>query len=280
MSVDNDERMAELTSFLQSYMSDFKPNTRTKGKIPIHTMFTALEMLTNQIGELRKDVQKSNSKLDSVNRINSLEAGKVELENRVDDIDTRVTTLEASTLQDTVVSSIDARIDEIDQRSLCCKLTLSTTEPIPANVRTTSKLSDNEVMTFLNHHLNLPDNELKGISAYQMDTDGKKFGIYAVDPGLKRKLFSKCREIRPTGFFINEFLTKKRHNLVYAIRKFKDTNPRLLKVFTDVGRVFVVVRGLEGPKLVQTIEDVKKCLQLPPTVQSDDVPTDQRREPM
>ena len=61
--IDSDDRMAELTSFLQSYMSEFKPNTRTKGKNPVHAMFTALEVLTKQIGELRMDVHKSKSKL-------------------------------------------------------------------------------------------------------------------------------------------------------------------------------------------------------------------------
>ena len=279
--IDSDDRMAELTSFLQSYMSGFKPNTRIKGENPVYAMFTALEVLTEQIGELCKDVQKSNSKLDSVlDRISSLEAGKVELEGRVDDNETRVTSLENGTLQETVVSGIDDRIDEIDQRSLQCKLTLSTTEPILAVGRSTSKLRSSEVQNFLKSNLHLPDSELKSISAYQMDSEGKKFGFEVADPGLKRKLFSKCRELKPTGFFINEFLTKKRHNLVYNIRKLKESTPRLLKAFTDVGRVFVVVRGLERPKLVNTMDDVKNCLLLPPTAQPDDLSINERREPM
>ena len=147
--------------------------------------------------------------------------------------------------------------DEIEQRTLHSKLILSTVEPI--HLDEGSRHQTSKISSYLTHNLQIPANELVSISAHQMGSTGKKFAIEIGDPELRYKLFAKCRQLKPQGLFLSEFLTKKRHRLLYEIRKLRDSTPKLKKIFTDYERIFIVVDGLENPKMVEDLDEVKSC---------------------
>ena len=100
---------------------------------------------------------------------------------------------------------------------------------------------------------------MEDISAFQMDLEHKKFTIDDVSSGLRRLIFQKCKQVRPVGIFINEYLTKHRHDVMYGIRQLKNTYPQLKKVFSDYGRLFIVVEGSQRPISVLTVDDAKEA---------------------
>ena len=148
------------------------------------------------------------------------------------------------------------RIDELEQCSLNAKCILSTSTP----------LTDGDVIrrgdtTFLvrlhfAEKLNMPATELHDITAYSFDDEGKKFVIDFTNAAFRLKLFKKFREVKPHGEYLNDFLTKRRHNLLYEIRQLKDANPRLRKIYSDYGHL----EGAARPQLVHTLRQVKELL--------------------
>ena len=87
----------------------------------------------------------------------------------------------------------------------------------------------NEARTLLNTQHLIPLVKMEDISVFQMDTEHKKFTIDDVSSGLRRLIFQKCKQVRPTGIFINEYLTKHRHDVMYGIHQLKNTYPKLKK---------------------------------------------------
>ena len=216
----------------------------------------------NEVKALRADVKKTNTKIDTVlERVSALESAKIDHETKINDIDIRVTELEQSRADTGDTSKMEIMLDEIEQKTLDLKLILSTSNPIVSENRTSRSRTD-EVRDFIALKLGMPTTELNSISAYQMDDTAKKFAIELDSPGLRQNLFKKCKELKPSDLFLNEFLTKRRHNTLYHIRKLRDNStpdysPKLKKVFSDHGRLFVVIDGQDRPKQVTSVDEVK-----------------------
>ena len=266
--VDQDEvdRMKQIEALLHTFPDPDEKATTRKGKQnPLTAIFSAITLLTEQvkglrsdIGATRNDISETNKKIDdTLARVCTLEEDNKELNAKATQLETRVATLESGTLQSDIVQGIESRLDEIEQRTMHSKLILSTVEPIQLVQDTRHQTS--AISSYLTENLQIPANELVSISAHQMGNTKKKFTIDVGDPDLRYKLFAKCRTLRPQGFFLSEFLTKKRHKLLYDIRKLRESTPNLKKIFTNHGRIFIVVDGLENPKPVDTLDDVKNC---------------------
>ena len=218
--------------------------------------------------DLRADVKESNEKYKAItNRLENLEkkvdSNQEVLEGRMSNIETRVQGLESNEVgHDTTI--LDQRIDELEQRSLNSKAILSLSEPLTVNEAQSGDRTQ-VVRTHLSQTLNLPLDELSTISAYSFDSEGYtpgcRFAIEFADPAVRPKLFKKFRQIRPSDQFLNDFLTKKRNNVLYGIRKLRERNSeKIKKVFSDFGRLFVVIQGSPRPKLVRTVEEVGALL--------------------
>ena len=157
-------------------------------------------------------------------------------------------------------SSILRKIDELEQRSLNTKCILNTSTPLADGEGVRHGDRTTLVRLHFAEKLNMPAAELHDISAYSFDDEGKKFVIDFTNAAFRSKLFKRFREVKPPGEYLNDFLTKRRHNLLYEIRQLREANPRLKKMYSDYGRVFVLLDGATRPQLVHTIRQVKELL--------------------
>ena len=185
--------------------------------------------------------------------------------NRVSNIETRVESLENNEGASDYVHAMENRIDELEQKSLNSKAILTLSTPLAVD-STSSGDCTQLVKSHLSSTLTLPIEELK-ISVRSFDSEGYTPGCRFVvdfnDPTTRPKIFRKFRQVRPGGQFLNDFLTKKRNNILYEIRKLRDpgtNSEKIKKVFSDYWRLFVVMDGSTRPKLVRTVADVRALL--------------------
>ena len=105
------------------------------------------------------------------------------------------------------------------------------------------------------------------MKAFRLDNNRKRFVLDPVSHSLKKTLVMKCKELWPSFLFINDYLTKSRHNLMYEVRKLRDTYPALKKIYSNRGRIYIVIEtatssesGPPRPHLVRELNDALKLL--------------------
>ena len=284
---DDMQKYDELQQLLKSFRPTEQPGTRkgpertarpanstssTKRKgidNKLNAILDAVEFICGEMRDLRSDVRESNEKYSALaSRVENLES-KIESQhdecaNRVSNIEERVQSLETREGA-SVNNALEDRIDELEQKSLNSKAILTLSHPLAIDA-THSADRTQLVKDHLSSTLSLPIEDLK-ISAHSFDSEGYTPGCRFVvdfnDPTTRPMIFKKFRQIRPRGQFLNDFLTKKRNNTLYEIRKLRDegtNSEKIKKVFSDYGRLFVVMDGSTRPKLVRTVADVRALL--------------------
>ena len=253
---------------LMNQLKHYKPRSSKRNKSQsksgtYSSLVVAITALTKQVKNMQVAVEKQSKKFDSViNRIEELESNNAEQDQKILDLNARMTSVESGPMPDDKVVAMERKIDDIEQIALNSKVILRTEQSIStATAGAGSSPSDTEVIRdYLTSQLQLSSVDTPLICARQIDSDGKKFILDLGNPDIRQKLFRKCKELKPPGLFLSEFLTKRLHKLTYDLRKLKDTHPNLKRVYSDHGRVYVMIEGVNGPRRVNSVGDATALL--------------------
>ena len=214
----------------------------------------------NAIDGLKTAVSENSQKLDHMcDRMTHIENSHEALQQQFTGIESRVTNLESGITEETGTrfSEINMRLDELEQESYNSKLILTVDPPLCS---TQSRDSTEIVRNHLISELNLSESQVLALSAHRISSEMKKFILSINDQTARHAIFRKCKELKPQHLNINEFLTKRRHILMYDLRRLRDRNTQIKRVYSDHGRVYVTIDGRENPLLVMKIEDVTELL--------------------
>ena len=100
-------------------------------------------------------------------------------------------------------------------------------------------MEQNKTLTeTLSSKLNIPLKELDDLIFQKFGNFNNKFVAKVSNSSLKSRMFKAVKTARPENVFINEFLTKKRENLMYELRNFKRQG-RLTSVYSFNGKIYV-----------------------------------------
>ena len=269
----NDEmdRISQIQALLHNFPEGNSRPTAKSNSSAVTDIMSALSILTAEVSGLRGDITASRDEVrtlsttfgSTVARVDGLESAVHETNARVDSVEGRVTRLEAHDDTDLPRAVSESRLDDLEQAALQTKLILSLTTAQPTNTGT-PKMQTSAIKDILTETLGILPAQMDAMGAYRIDTAGKRFVLDPVNCDLRAILYNKCKVIKPTTLYVNDYLTKRRHNLIYNIRQLKDSNPSLTKVFSNRGAVFVVIMDAnqesQGPKKVSSMEDVTRLL--------------------
>ena len=266
---DSPEFQEKMTTLLEGYQAK---DRRTRKNSQPDPVLGAIELLSKELSGLRKDVSKATEKFAPVvTRVDKLEQHNSETDTRVAALEERVQSLEISPpdrVENNRVDELDLRLDEVQQATLHTKLTLSTTA-IQTNPQMSRKDVTTAVQNFIIMKLAIPSADLIGLSATRVKPSGDgsagtvpkpKFILECGSLSLRNQIRERARENRPADCYINEYLTPRRHKLMFDLRKLMATEKRIKRCFSDFGRIFIVVEGRDSPYRVNTMTDVQECL--------------------
>ena len=280
----------ELKSFQPEPHSNLRNNKKVKAQLlneqnsKMDKLVDAISLLrkdlTNEVKSLKSEVTSSSDamkqlksavsgntqKLDSlVARLDSIETSSEAVQQKLNDFDERLTGLESGVTHtsSTRITAIEEKLDDIEQVTLNSKLILTIPEP-PTESRDMINESSLRCTQFVREQLveklRLTQTEVGTISVRQVKDSTNRFILELGDQQVRYQIFKKCKEFKPDSFYINEFLTKHRHTLMYDLRKLKDTKPRLKRIYSDHGKIFAIIDGRASPVHVAKMDDILALL--------------------
>ena len=243
-----------------------KPNDKLDVLIAtVSAMSSDLKVVKSDAKEAKDFSKDCTQKLNSmISRMEALEASNDSMGQRISEVENRMDSLEtrASSVNSEKVLEMELKLDDLEQRSLNCKLVLNVIGSTFAPRDQTAGFDFEAVLNVLTEKLHIPRQELQSIRGYPLNEDMDKIALELPKPEIRYKLFAKFKELKPDGLFLREFLTKKREDLMFRLRELKrsKTKPKLKRVFSDHGRVYCQIEGLERAVRVVQYEDIRDLL--------------------
>ena len=244
-----------------------------------------------ELSDSTNELRKTNSLLTQLaDRLESLESRQTQIEKRQHELEDRVVRIENSitdvdeftsrfvTLESHVKDLTQTNIqnnynirklryenEEELQRSynlkliLSCKLQLAAradeNEPHSAAEMKEIQVKVRECMsTSLDLDLSLFDDMI--VRPLRIDNISK-FLIVLPDFRLRIKIFSSLGKMKPKDFYIQEYLVKRREQLLYDLRQMVKSNDKLLtSTYTRDGELFLKYAGNQKPTLIREINPI------------------------
>ena len=150
------------------------------------------------------------------------------------------------------LESMEQKTDDMEQKDLSFLLTLRCKVP-PATEG--GVVSMGEVKTFVKHKLKLDDDVTGKISIRKLGETEDSYVIKVDSNKSKGQLFKKCKQEKPADFYVSEFLTKKRHKLMYDLRQLKQSDNRIERIYSFNGNIFIKKFGTAEPILIRAVSD-------------------------
>ena len=256
-----DDIIAIMIDELESYKPPTNPTRGAKANQPavittrhMDTLTRSLITLSKQIGLMRNENAKSNNifreltgKVHKLEQSNAVICGQVRhLENDNAQLRTEIRKLTER------LDASEEKTDDLEQNTLSCSLTLRCEVPPPSEGATVTMA---DVKMFVKNKLKLADDDMGKFSIRKLGQTDNNYAIHVDSYNLKGLMFKKCKEEKPADFYIGEFLTKKRHKLMYDLRQLKSTDRRIERIFSFNGKVFIRKTGTAQPIPIKKVSD-------------------------
>ena len=197
-----------------------------------------MQLLVNELGFMRTAVTKLTDKItDALDKIGNLERENAELK-------------EACKQKDEKILSLEIEKDEIDQnsRANCLVLSGEKIENMSENVpESLSRIFDVTLKL-------RPENPVD--FSYCGSTDGTKVLVTIENYYDRAEIFAAVRKIKPNGLYVNEFLTPRRQQLLYELRKLKKKK-KVFNAFSSNGKIYYKLKNNSDRVLVKSMADVE-----------------------
>lgn len=202
------------------------------------SMENLLQSLVNELGFMRTAVTKLTDKItDALGKIGDLERENAELK-------------EACKQKDEKILSLEMEKDEIDQNTRANCLIMSGEKVVNMKQNVPETLSKIFTQT-----LKLKPRNPVNFS-YRMSGDGAKVLLTIDNYNDRAAIFTAVRKIKPNGLYINEFLTPRRQELLYELRKLKKEE-RIFSAFSSNGKIYYRLSNDSDRVLVKSMSDVR-----------------------
>ena len=208
---------------LKTALTDFQPETiQESPKVPSHQtpqptppttessstqlneILAAINFLGEQVNGLRNEVAASNQRFGVISeRIDTLATRQTALDEKVSTFESRLESLERGTVEDDS-TSLSRKIDDLEQKALNTKAILT----VPTALVADGSPNSGDRTTLIRNHLvstlNMTLDELKMMTAYRFDDEGKRFILDFYDLSLRPKIFTRFRQVNPQDLYLNE----------------------------------------------------------------------------
>ena len=205
-----------------------------------------------EIIDLKSEVAESTKISKEVfNRLQQLEGENGKLKENITILETENTKMKKNIveLKEQVNLVIDM-CEDLEQNDLASKLILKCNAP-----SSNEAPARDEVKKFLGDTLLLTEDQMRQINLKKMPRSENIYCISLDSISLKGHLFKKCKELSPENFYLSEFLTKKKHKLMYDLRKLKSNDSTIERIYSFNGRIFVKKTNVNDPILVRNVSD-------------------------
>ena len=256
----------ETIESLTQALENFGPENRAKGRPKADLSLKYMDVIAKSIQNLGTEISKMrNENTKALNMMKGVNerVQKLEVENGT--LNTKLNELEKK------VEDLERKEDDRDQKELSNKVIVRCKIPSQREAPTLSEdgnaisaLGGNQtpslddVMTHLCDELHLGTDDRQLLSIRKLGMIENTYVIEIKNQSLKSKLFKNCKEYAPQDFFLNEYLTKKRHRLMFELRELKrdtSTNGTIQRVYSFNGKVIIKKSGQVNPLQINTLSD-------------------------
>ena len=271
---DDDEDIDALIEELTKFKGAKKPG-RPKNPDP-RTLMKVLLKVSSDLSGMTKQLKVNNSHLAGlVKRVETVERDVQSLASEADtdrkrilELEDRVDRMEQYNHRLTVVltyntasqrnESDEAAAPALDTPTQTPAETLTETPAAaeaPLGQRTERDVA--HVRESLKSALALSDATMNGIRMRRASRTNKaKFLLHLDNPAIKGELFRKMKIQKPSGVYLNEFLTKHRESILYQLRRMKRDERKFHQVYSYHGDIFVKYTSNDTPKLIRSLSDI------------------------
>ena len=131
------------------------------------------------------------------------------------------------------------------------------TEPPNNGQQRNNQPSIAQVQSALKEKLALDDSTMSDIRIRRTSRrNNSKFLLHLGSPAVKNLIFRSMKTHHPDDMFLNEYLTKRRENIFYQLRKMKAEEKKFHQVYTFHGDIFVKYNSNDSPKQISSLADI------------------------